>query len=90
MVTEFSKTLSMLRQEKGISQRSVAAALGVSQALLSHYENGAREPGFDFLIRAAEYYGVSTDYLLGRTAFRSLTAFADAEAGKNVKTLLVK
>ena len=34
---------------------------------LSHYENGAREPGLDFVCRACEYYGVTADYLLGRT-----------------------
>lgn len=43
MATDFSRTLSMLRKEQGISQRKVAAALGISQALLSHYENGIRE-----------------------------------------------
>ena len=42
---DFSRILSLLRQEKGISQRKAAAALGISQALLSHYENGIREPG---------------------------------------------
>ena len=40
--SEFSRTLSLLRQEAGISQRKAAAALGISQALLSHYENGIR------------------------------------------------
>lgn len=70
MVANFPRILSLLRQEKGISQRSAAASLGVSQALLSHYENGAREPGFDFLVRAATFYGVTTDYLLGRTISR--------------------
>ena len=75
MVADFPKTLSLLRQEKGVSQRSAAASLGVSQALLSHYENGAREPGFDFLVRAASFYGVTTDYLLGRSASRNGTDF---------------
>ena len=65
--TEFSRTLSLLRQERGVSQRTAAGDLGISQALLSHYENGAREPGLDFVCRACEYYGVSADYLLGRT-----------------------
>ena len=64
---DFSRTLSLLRQEKGISQRQAAQALGISQALLSHYENGAREPGLAFVCRACDYYGVSADYLLGRT-----------------------
>ena len=66
MTTDFSRTLGLLRQEKGISQRKAAKELGISQALLSHYENGAREPGLEFVCRACDYYGVSADYLLGR------------------------
>ena len=56
MATDFSRTLSMLRKEQGISQRKVAAALGISQALLSHYENGIREPGLGFVIKVCDYY----------------------------------
>ena len=66
MNAHFSRTLALLRQEKEISQRKAAADLGISQALLSHYENGAREPGLPFVCRACDYYGVSADYLLGR------------------------
>ena len=47
--------------------RCAAVELGISQALLSHYENGAREPGLGFVCRACDYYGVSADYLLGRS-----------------------
>ena len=64
-MTEFSKNIRKLREEKKISQKSAAASLGVSQALLSHYEKGIRECGLNFLARVAGYYGVSTDYLLG-------------------------
>lgn len=46
--------------------------LGVSQALLSHYEKGIRECGLDFVIRAADLYEVSTDYMLGRTSVKSI------------------
>ena len=70
MVRDFPRTLSLLRQEKKISQRKAAVELNVSQALLSHYENGVREPGLAFVVRAADYYGVSVDYLLGRTMLR--------------------
>ena len=63
----FAQILSELRRTAGLSQRKAAADLNISQALLSHYENGAREPGLDFVCRACEYYGVSADYLLGRT-----------------------
>ena len=70
MATDFSRTLSLLRQEKGISQRKAAAALGISQALLSHYENGIREPGLAFVTRVCDFYHVSADFLLGRSANR--------------------
>ena len=66
MTRGFSETMSELRRKKGASQRTAAADLGISQALLSHYENGAREPGLPFVCRACDYYGVSADYLLGR------------------------
>ena len=62
----FCATLAALRRDKGVSQRKAAADLHISQALLSHYENGAREPGLPFLCRACDYYGVTADYLLGR------------------------
>ena len=70
MNENFSRVLSLLRQEKGISQRKAAADLGISQALLSHYENGIREPGLAFVTRACDYYHVSADYVLGRTLSR--------------------
>ena len=76
MATDFSRTLSMLRKVQGISQRKVAAALGISQALLSHYENGIREPGLGFVIKVCDYYHVSADYLLGRTLDREGTTIA--------------
>lgn len=67
MKSDFPRVLSLLRKEKGISQKEAAAQLGVSQALLSHYEKGIRECGLEFLIKAADFYGVSADYLLGRS-----------------------
>ena len=70
MNAEFSRTLSLLRKEKGASQRTAAGALEISQALLSHYENGVREPGLVFVVKACDYYGVSADFLLGRTLTR--------------------
>ena len=78
MATDFSRTLSLLRQEKGVSQRKAAAELGISQALLSHYENGIREPGLAFVVKVCSYYHVSADYLLGRTLSRD-GAMIDAE-----------
>ena len=77
-----------MRKEKGVTQKEAAVNLGVSQALLSHYEKGIRECGLDFVVRLADYYDVSCDYLLGRSADRSgLTLKADdlpeADGAKN-------
>ncbi len=63
--SKFATVLSQLRKERGSSQKKAAADLGISQALLSHYEKGIRECGLDFVIKCSEYYGVTTDYLLG-------------------------
>lgn len=67
MSTSVSTRLVSLRKEKNLSQKEAAIELGVSQALLSHYEKGIRECGLDFLCRASTFYDVSTDYLLGLT-----------------------
>ncbi len=67
----FPRIITLLRKERGFSQKKVAGDLNVSQALLSHYEKGVRECGLDFVVRIADYYGVSCDYLLGRTPDRT-------------------
>ncbi len=64
-LSKFAVVLSRLRKERGISQKRAATDLGISQALLSHYEKGIRECGLDFVIKCSNYYGVTTDYLLG-------------------------
>ncbi len=86
MKSEFPRVITLLRKEKNISQKQAAAELGISQALLSHYENGIRECGLGFLVKCADFYGVSCDYLLGRSADRDGTTLAvedipEADAG---------
>ncbi len=71
MNADFPRILTLLRKEKGISQKEAACELGISQALLSHYEKGIRECGLDFLVRTADFYHVSCDYLLGRSPDRA-------------------
>ena len=67
MNSDFPRIITLLRKERGISQKNAAADLGISQALLSHYEKGIRECGLEFLVKTADYYNVSCDYLLGRS-----------------------
>lgn len=73
MNKDFPRILKLLRKERGLRQKEAADKLGVAQALLSHYENGKRECGLDFLVQAADFYNVSVDYILGRTNSRSGT-----------------
>lgn len=68
---DFPRILTLLRKEKELSQKQAAQDLNIPQALLSHYEKGIREPGLEFIVRAARYYGVSCDYLLGCTPHRN-------------------
>ena len=71
MNSHFPRIITLLRKERGLSQKKAAEALQISQALLSHYEKGIRECGLDFVVRVADFYGVSCDYLLGRTPDRN-------------------
>lgn len=79
MNKDFPRILKLLRKERGIRQKEAADSLGVAQALLSHYENGKRECGLDFLVQAADFYGVSVDYILGRTSSRSGVVITENE-----------
>ncbi len=79
-LSRFAEVLSDLRRERGISQKKAASDLGISQALLSHYEKGIRECGLDFVIRCSKYYGVTTDYLLGVSNSRNGLDSSDFEA----------
>ncbi|MBP8639324.1 MAG: helix-turn-helix transcriptional regulator [Oscillospiraceae bacterium] len=67
MERNFGTALSELRHSRDLNQRALAADLHISQALLSHYENGTREPGLPFVCRVCDYFGVSADYILGRS-----------------------
>ena len=55
------------RKRKGISQAMLSAQIGVSQGSISQWEIGKTEPDVQNILKLADLYGVSTDYLLGRT-----------------------
>lgn len=56
-----------LREDADLSQSQIAAYLGIQQTVYSRYERGFQTIPLEHLIRLADYYNVSTDYLLGRT-----------------------
>lgn len=59
--------LKEIRKSKGISQLKLALELNTNQNTISRYETGEREPGIAELIKIADYFDVSVDYLLERT-----------------------
>lgn len=63
----FSKRLAKLRDSRNLSQKEVAKEFGIVVRAYQRYEYGEREPQLSVLIRMADFYGVSIDYLAGRT-----------------------
>ena len=61
------RRIKELRTEKGLTQQELAEILNVSSMSISFYENEQRKPDSDFIISVSKYFGVSTDYLLGKT-----------------------
>lgn len=82
MIANFSNRLRELRQRKGLRQEQVAKLIGVNKSAISTYENDIRQPSFEILVRLANLYRVSTDYLLGQTNIRSvdLSGLTEEEA----------
>ena len=62
-----------LRLEKGYDQQDICAFLNIEQSTLSNYENDRRVPKPDMISKMADFFGVTTDYILGRTTNIELT-----------------
>ena len=56
-----------LRNDADLSQKQISEILHISQRSYSHYETGSRNSPIEMLIRLADYYDISLDYLVGRT-----------------------
>lgn len=63
--------LRLLREEKGLFQKDIAALLKVSIPAVNQYESGKRDMSTETVVTLAEYFGVSTDYLLGKSDIRN-------------------
>lgn len=67
----FKDTIKALRKEHGLTQTELGEVVGFTHVAVVKWENGQREPDFSTLIKLADYFGVSTDYLLGREEKKS-------------------
>lgn len=64
-ICDFGTVLKQLRKSHNLTQKELGLRIGLSKAVISKYENGIGYPTFDMLIKIADYFGVTTDYLLG-------------------------
>lgn len=65
----FSKRLKELRTAKGLTLKDAAVSVGLTLMAYAHYEYGDRQPTIETIIKLCDFYGVSADYLLGRSDY---------------------
>lgn len=63
----FGLRLKTLRESQGLTQNDLSIRLNTARSTITAYENGTNEPSIDMIIRISNMFGVSLDYLLGRT-----------------------
>ena len=73
-LTKFGEILMQLRQEKHLSQAELGHIIYVSGGTISNYEKGVHYPDVEKLVRLADYFNVSIDYLLGRAEQEAISA----------------
>lgn len=76
------ENLRHLRKEQNFSMKQLGEIIGVSESTISLYENGHRQPDFHTLIKLADYFNVTVDYLIGRE-----NAYAIAQTSSQETTL---
>lgn len=72
MMVDLAKRLRQLRTDKHLTQEQVAELIGVDQSTISAYECEIRQPSYSILVRFANLYRVTVDFLLGRTDNRTI------------------
>lgn len=85
-MAHLGELIAELRQDKGLTQKELGDILCVSSGTISNYENGVHLPDVDKVIALANYFHVTTDYLLGRTS-SNLPVELLQQAITNEKTL---
>lgn len=65
-MTDFAKRLKALREGAGLTQDELSAKIGINRSQISHWEHGAMQATGVRLVQLADYFKVTTDYLLGR------------------------
>lgn len=84
------KNLKKLRKEFGISQQKLADVIGVSQQSVNKYENHSVEPDIEITIKISDYFGVSVDYLIGRTDIKQMLDYYTEEKLSAEEQMVIK
>ena len=85
----FAERLRELRRSRSLTQKELGTKIGLSKAVVSKYETGMGYPSFDILIRIAQFFGVSTDYLLGVSGSRTIDISGLTESQTEAVHLLI-
>ncbi|MDA2525876.1 helix-turn-helix transcriptional regulator [Bacillus cereus] len=88
---ELNERLKSLRTERKLTQEQFATAVGITKASVSKFENGIKTPSRETIERIADYFNVTTDYLLGRSEDPELNEEENkivSEEGKNIMSLI--
>lgn len=72
--SDFGENLRQLRKSRNLTQKELGLKMGLSKAVVSKYETGMGYPSFDMLVRIAQYFSVTTDYLLGVSCGKTIDA----------------
>jgi transcriptional regulator with XRE-family HTH domain len=80
---EVGKIIAELRREKGLRQKDLSKILNMSPSNISNYESGAYWPDMNTICKMADYFNVTTDYLLGRTSYRCPPEILDQYAASD-------
>lgn len=75
----YNNKLVQLRQKAGLSQKQVASVLNIARSSYNNYEQGVCEPSIERLIKLADYYNVTLDYLVGRPFSNDFGFMTDIE-----------
>jgi len=84
----FPDRLSKLRTSKGLTHQEMADMLGITRQAYSNYEGGKREPDHKTLKKLAEFFMISTDYLLGSETNGKVPSWANAKDKRDFKKML--
>ncbi|MCR6112740.1 helix-turn-helix transcriptional regulator [Bacillus sp. A301a_S52] len=89
-IMNYGERLAGLRKKNNLSQEALCKKLGINRSTYARYEVNRTQPDFETLLKISNFYKVTTDYLLGRSAHPELTAEDDEKSFDYYKSKIAK